>query len=1049
LVYLLSVLNAIILDFYLIIKQLHLFLQDYLFPFNHYLMSNYCTHRPQGVNSNINIVFMKIKLTAIILFVCAARLTAQTNVGGNYFTNQTWTLSGSPYTVTGNIAVTAGVTLTIQPGVVIKNTDNHTITISGALQAKGTQTAPIHSTGGRILFRRATLSQSQIEYFTSVETHIQIGDETEYVQDNPKNSDTLRISNASFTDADIRSKGYMTSAGMVVKNTSMTRGNITGYYPRSEPIYFINSTFYSTRINSDAYNYGIRFYGCKLWSNNLQAACCGGNLHFYQTDVVNGKLVSGSGYIIAEHTRFINTTITDIQNSTIKNCIFKYGPDNTLNLGSTQISQSSFIGNRHCNSGTGLDDFSGSASNITMVNNQIGLKGRATSISNSNFWSNSEFHFKYTGTTNITASGSYWGTNNSTEIGNRIFDYWEDPNLGKVDYTGFVASPRTDCPMSPPIGLSKTAVGGGVKLTWNANRESDLSGYKIYYGSNDGITFNSSIKIGKDTFYTLAGAKTTDLIRITAYDNQTDGKNDMTDGNESWYSEDAMAEAEILGKDSTHFCNGGQTTLYAKNTPNTTFTWLYYNSPTGNSADSIRITNPGHYHVVASNFNGCKDTSARVVVSSYSLSVQQFTANIICGGSAALKNNVNYTGNQPLSYSWTADPTLSNLSIAQPEASPISQRDYFVRVTDGVCVANSTATVYVNPLTIHAGPDRAAYCSNAVKMAQPTSNYSGSKPLTFRWSPANGLNDTTAEQPMATLRQTRTYRLVVKSSNGCTASDEVTLVLQAQPDPSICLVTTDSQYRNVVVWDNAAVASADSFYVFRDAAGSAFEQIGVVSGKAAGIFTDMQSGAGSFSRRYRISLKDECGLSTSQSPYHRTVHLGISPGVTGQWNLFWNNYEGLNVNSIRIWRGKSKDSMTAIAVISPFNNTFTDKNAPTGDVCYRLSFDLATPCNLSGVNNSPMSNLVFSKGVVTNSYANKNLLHMQVQPNPSTGIFTFSGLTVGHLAIFNTSGQNVVTTKVLQRNTVIDLSGLPVGIYRARFMDEVTGYATTAALVKQ
>lgn len=74
---------------------------------------------------------------------------------------------------------------------------------------------------------------------------------------------------------------------------------------------------------------------------------------------------------------------------------------------------------------------------------------------------------------------------------------------------------------------------------------------------------------------------------------------------------------------------------------------------------------------------------------------------------------------------------------------------------------------------------------------------------------------------------------------------------------------------------------------------------------------------------------------------------------------------------------------------------------------------------------------------------------MQVQPNPSTGIFTFSGLTVGHLAIFNTSGQNVVTTKVLQRNTVIDLSGLPVGIYRARFMDEVTGYATTAALVKQ
>jgi hypothetical protein len=587
-----------------------------------------------------------------------------------------------------------------------------------------------------------------------------------------------------------------------------------------------------------------------------------------------------------------------------------------------------------------------------------------------------------------------------------------------------------------------------VKLTWNANRESDVSGYRIYYGSNDGITFSSSVKLGKDTFYTLAGAKTTDLIRITAYDNQADGKNDMTDGNESWYSEDAMATAEIMGKDSTHFCIGGQTTLYAKNTPNTAYTWLYYNSPTGNSADSIRVTNPGHYHVVATNFNGCKDTSTRVVVSSYSLSVQPYTANIICGGSTALKNYVNYTGNQSLRYTWTADSTLSNLSIAQPEASPVSQRDYFVRITDGVCVANSSATVYVNPLTVSAGPDNAAYCGNAVKLNKPSSNYSGNKPLIYRWSPANGLNDSTAEQPMASLRQTRTYRLVVKTSNGCTAADEVTLVLQAQPVPSICLVSTDNQNRNVVVWDNAAVASADSFYVFRDIGGGAFEQIGVVAGKASGTFTDNQSGAGSYSRRYRISLKDECGLSTGQSPFHRTVHLGISPGVTGQWNLFWNNYEGLNVNSIRVWRGKSKDSMTAIAVISPFNNTFTDNNVPAGDVCYRLSFDLATNCNLPGVNNSPMSNLVFSKGAVINSYANRNLLRLQVKPNPSTGFFEFSGLSMGYLDIYSTSGLNVAETEVIQGTAVIDLSKLPAGVYRARFVDKATGYATTTALVK-
>ena len=52
--------------------------------------------------------------------------------------------------------------------------------------------------GWSFLFRRATLSQSQIDYFNSQETHIQIGDESEFMQDNPKNSYTLRISNATF-----------------------------------------------------------------------------------------------------------------------------------------------------------------------------------------------------------------------------------------------------------------------------------------------------------------------------------------------------------------------------------------------------------------------------------------------------------------------------------------------------------------------------------------------------------------------------------------------------------------------------------------------------------------------------------------------------------------------------------------------------------------------------------------------------------------------------------------------------------------------------------
>jgi hypothetical protein len=43
-----------------------------------------------------------------------------TNVSGHLTTNTTWTTSGSPYVVTSNLFVDAGVTLTINPGVIVK-----------------------------------------------------------------------------------------------------------------------------------------------------------------------------------------------------------------------------------------------------------------------------------------------------------------------------------------------------------------------------------------------------------------------------------------------------------------------------------------------------------------------------------------------------------------------------------------------------------------------------------------------------------------------------------------------------------------------------------------------------------------------------------------------------------------------------------------------------------------------------------------------------------------------------------------------------------------
>ncbi|MBN1651792.1 MAG: hypothetical protein JW857_10715, partial [Bacteroidales bacterium] len=75
-----------------------------------------------------------------IIFLCFGSLQAQTTVpGGTLTSNTTWSITGSPYLIQGDVTVPVNLTLTIQPGVIIKFADYWTgINVSGSLQAIGT-----------------------------------------------------------------------------------------------------------------------------------------------------------------------------------------------------------------------------------------------------------------------------------------------------------------------------------------------------------------------------------------------------------------------------------------------------------------------------------------------------------------------------------------------------------------------------------------------------------------------------------------------------------------------------------------------------------------------------------------------------------------------------------------------------------------------------------------------------------------------------------------------------------------------------------------------
>lgn len=80
-----------------------------------------------------------------------------------------------------------------------------------------------------------------------------------------------------------------------------------------------------------------------------------------------------------------------------------------------------------------------------------------------------------------------------------------------------------------------------LKLAWNANAESDLAGYKVYYGTGS-RTYGSPINVGNVTTYTLTGliAGQTYYIAVTAFDT-------AVPVNESGYSNEVSGVATDPG----------------------------------------------------------------------------------------------------------------------------------------------------------------------------------------------------------------------------------------------------------------------------------------------------------------------------------------------------------------------------------------------------------------------------------------------------------------------------------------------------------------------
>lgn len=349
-----------------------------------------------------------------------------------------------------------------------------------------------------------------------------------------------------------------------IQNSSFIT-NTTGNY------FFLNQReFKNLNVNNNIYKKnqtGVVFsgggYGCRVFSTSIRQ-------NIFIENTANGLEIgqiygegSGSGLpaypLIVEKNRFINNSVKWSYGGGISGVTVKFTNNLIINPSGTgltiigQTSRNDLFNNNYISSNINAITIQGlygssylpsnktfSLNTITGVSSTPLIKtmGSGMSFTNNNFISSQGQTVLQLGDANtVNAINNYWGTASLTLINDMIFDRSDNFELGVATITSVLSSKNISTPISTPTVVVKKLVNGRVVLTWTANTESDVAGYKIYYGGFNGYSFATVVDAGNVLTYTLpAGVGIAEDIAVTAYDANKDGVDDQYDGNESWYS---------------------------------------------------------------------------------------------------------------------------------------------------------------------------------------------------------------------------------------------------------------------------------------------------------------------------------------------------------------------------------------------------------------------------------------------------------------------------------------------------------------------------------
>lgn len=518
---------------------------------------------------------MKTLSIVLLLLACTVAAHAQTNVGGTYFSNQHWTLAGSPYHVTSDVQIAPNFTLTIDPGVHVDFAGGNEILIKGAIRANGSPGTEIVIDGTSadkiIHFLDANLSLSEMR-------HCQIQDGTHAFYTEGNCSGVSDISHVALSNCLLRMNAPSgtlaidSSTLVTVEVMAYHNGNTTGELRISDSqidaCSFTGSTLYSiptyplvversTILNSyiEARHGGGSPVVLLLDADTISQTTLGS---WYGTGLITNSYIEDSEFdnsltdpgtnasYQVENSMIVNTDFVGDMGGmnmwglhmTLLNCLVEKSAANTFDLNSCEMTNTSILGT---GSGTGIKVGYFNAQNSLIAQHDVALHltnfySTNLAINGCNFRDNSQYNVVCDSTHGANAANCWWGSADSLTIFTKIRDYYDNLLDGEVVVSPWATAPNTGAPMSPPSGIGDVPGSGFHALSWSANPEADLQGYRLYIGVGSGYRYAQMIDIGNVTTYQLPDSLYDQGVAVTAYDRPVAGPNEIVLGHESGFA---------------------------------------------------------------------------------------------------------------------------------------------------------------------------------------------------------------------------------------------------------------------------------------------------------------------------------------------------------------------------------------------------------------------------------------------------------------------------------------------------------------------------------